>query len=841
MKKYRISVWLLTLLVVACSGDDGTDGTAGAPGASAVDTGSIAGIVVDATGTPVSGATVDTTPATVVHSTGADGRFTFTSVPVGAYTISANATGYNPGQFVAGVAGGQTTNVSLTLVPISTGTAGRIDGQVLDVTGLGIADVTVRVEGQAAVTQTATDGSFALDNLQPGMLFLTAESPTTEYLDSETRQALLVTGEAPISDIEITLSGRPGDAARYVGSRICLACHSLFPNGPELAAAFDGSADSAAHSRFVVLGTDQMIYPQMWPDPGEALLPRSPSGSLLMVEDPQDGNGLVNVVLCTRTNASDERDYLFKFYEQIGPDDAPVSRVASDLDCTGADGDIVAWKALQDAGTYDPAAAPMFIQVAATIGGQGNWGEGWRDPDHALPDRHPNFGEGKQRYMCRVQDAPVLRQWAMTNDVSNWLNEDYVDFVSYMPVYLIQDGTPQFSPVLAPSDVGTPKFWKKSPTHWIYPLNTLSRNCGGCHATGTNLVRADFDDYTQVVVDWEFVDMNVGCEKCHGPGSDHAFTTDATRIISPQHLTAKSADETCGQCHGQHGGKSERPFGVHKYAYDADFESALGNGFFVPGVYDLDTFAYRLDVPVSTVADNWREGAFHSWPDETHSRAHSQMLTETRRSVHSNNSVEKVTCFSCHDAHSLDGGPMDRAESGFAFQQAAYDNNALCLSCHASRGDFAEVTELDVAVLQSDAGRGATLDGDPILLSTSDTNLGRNRVGRAVAQHMQLRAGMGVAIYTPTDKDSPVGNCNSCHMAKIGKLKDVDDDAQFKLKLDSTGRSAVAEGNVPSHVFDVVWPAQSAVLAPLATRDHEIMPNSCGNCHASARISGDSD
>ncbi len=143
MKTWRSSVWLLTLLVAACSVDDGTDGAAGAPGANAVDTGTIAGIVIDATGAPLSGASVETTPATSVRNTAANGRFEFLNIPVGAYTISASATGYNPGHGTAGVAGGRTTNVSLTLVPVSTASAGRIDGKVVDVTGRGIAGVAV--------------------------------------------------------------------------------------------------------------------------------------------------------------------------------------------------------------------------------------------------------------------------------------------------------------------------------------------------------------------------------------------------------------------------------------------------------------------------------------------------------------------------------------------------------------------------------------------------------------------------------------------------------------------------------------------------------------------------
>ena len=61
--------------------------------------------------------------------------------------------------------------------------------------------------------------------------------------------------------------------------------------------------------------------------------------------------------------------------------------------------------------------------------------------------------------------------------------------------------------------------------------------------------------------------------------------------------------------------------------------------------------------------------------------------------------------------------------------------------------------------------------------------------------------------------------------------------------MDSKGLSAVAEGNVGSHVFDIVWPAQSAVLKgdPATGHDYDIMPNSCGSCHAFARLSGDLD
>jgi hypothetical protein len=146
--------------------------------------------------------------------------------------------------------------------------------------------------------------------------------------------------------------------------------------------------------------------------------------------------------------------------------------------------------------------------------------------------------------------------------------------------------------------------------------------------------------------------------------------------------------------------------------------------------------------------------------------------------------------------------------------------------------------------MQLDAGRTVTKGGEAVTVSVSDKALAKNRIAKAVAEHMQVKAGMGGALYTPTDPDLPVGSCTSCHMAKIGRQQDINVDAMYHLALDSNGLSAVAEGNVASHVFDIVWPGQSAVLKnpdPSHGRDFDIMPNSCSKCHAFARISGDLD
>ncbi len=695
-----------------------------------------------------------------------------------------------------------------------------ITGMVVDTAGNGVEGAVVSVQDQTAAATTAGDGTFEVTGVEPGSVFLYVTTPSEAYLDGETLQAIFTEPGATVTDVKITLSGRPSADATPMGMAACQLCHGTA--WPEMFAAFDSSPNAAAHSRFVTEGTSQLVYPDLWPGPGDRFLPRDPKGQLLLSQDPTDGTGLVNVVMCTRDGA-EGREYLFKFYEEL-PEGATL-RTEAELDCT-------------EGGNA------LFIPVAGTIGGQGNWGEGYVDPNHELPDNHPNFGEGKQRYLARIQDVPYLVAWMEEHDVP--VERAKQDYVPFMPVYVVQDGTPADSEVLSESEVGVPKFWQKSPTSWALPTNTLSRNCAGCHASGVEIDYADFVDgdvtFKSVVTAFDYKDLNVTCENCHGPGSEHVASVDKTKIISPQYLTAKASNELCGQCHASHAGKSEAPMGIFKYAFDERTKDTLGNGFFVPGVYDLATFYFNYNLP--TLDDNWKDGPFHSWPDQTHSRAHSQQLPELLRSAHINNPYEKLTCYTCHDAHTLNGGPASLVVDGYEFQKPAYSNNTLCLTCHATHGPFESILKDDVAVLQVDAGGQVLKDGEALAFEAKDALLARNRVANAVGKHMQTGAGMGGALYTPDNLEMPVGSCTSCHMAQIGKLQDVNDDGQYHLALDSNGLSAVAQGNLGSHVFDIVWPGQSSVLRnpdPAAGNDYDIMPNSCSACHDFARISGDDD
>ena len=677
----------------------------------------------------------------------------------------------------------------------------------------------VTIDGQDGPIGVAdADGMFELLDVPAGFVFLHVATPSDAFLDGGTRSAIFVGGGTTISDLEIVLSGRPSAAATWVGGASCKGCHA----GSH--ASIIQGMEGAVHSRFVTEGTSHMIYPAMWPEPDEKVLPLNPSGDLLMVQDPLDGEGLVNLALCTHDELAG-REYLFKFYPEE-PDG--LSLTADELDCT------------------DEPGAAVWIPVSGTIGGEGNWGEGYLDPAHELPDSHPNFGEGKQRFLAKVQDVPYLDDWMTDNGVP--IQKAKQDYVAYMPVYVYQDSAPDDAVEVANGNgfAGQPKFWQKGPEHWCPPTNTLSRNCAGCHATGLEIAYETIVEgavtHKAVVTEFDYIDLNISCERCHGPGSDHAQAGDINKVIRPQYLTARASNQVCGQCHSSHAGKSATPKGVFKYAFDETYADTLGNGFFVPGVYDMETFYFNYDQPTTT--NTYTEGPFHTWADQQHGRAHSQQLPEMLRSMHGNNPYQKLTCASCHDVHSLKGGPPSLAAGDLDFDHPGYANNTLCLACHATHGPFEDVSLGDVAALQIAGGGEVTEGGVAVTLEGADIALSLNNVAKAVALHMQAEAGMGGALYTPEDLEMPVGSCVSCHMAKIGKFFDLNDDGQYHLGLDSKGLTAVAEGNVSSHVFDIVWPGQSSVLKnknPANGHDYDIMPNSCGRCHAFARLSGDLD
>jgi hypothetical protein len=709
---------------------------------------------------------VVTNPATSTVVSDGTGHFALADIPIGAYALIGSKTGYQTTTLSAvGVAGGGTTQVTLSLSVAEPAGPATVSGLVKGVSGKAVASATVSVEGQTASTTTAADGTFTLTGVEPGQVFLKVTG-TGGFLDGGNRKSIKVPEGGSLSNIAITLSGRPSAAAEYVGENGCKGCHAAYAN----------ELHKAGHYHFVTPGVARVVNANMWPAVGQTLNPA------VTALDPVDGTTMVPVYLCQPAAGA----YSMKF--------------AGTPDCAVNDG--------------------TFVPVSATIGGEGDGGV----------DNAPNFGVYKQRYLAKIADVPyALTNWTVPYKTTQDRDRDYL----ILPVYMVQDGNtdPVFGAI-------SPKFFKIYPDKWLKQLRATSRLCSACHNTGLKITYSGADF---LVDSYSYQDVNITCERCHGPGSEHISPPSGVHmkdaIIQPRVLSARAAQESCGQCHAAHSGSSKVPLGQFKYPFNGDHLADLGNGVFVPGLYELSDFIKGFNTPLA------QGGGVEMWPDNFHTKAHSQQYPNLVASKHNNNMYERLACFDCHDAHSTYYGPakhkMVSGTDTYELKNPRLKDNTLCLSCHAGMGPFAALLKADVAALHSTNGQ-VKKNGTVTTFDAAQVTQSKTVIAQAISSHMQATSAMGVAAYTPLNDKNPVGRCSACHMPKIGKKNDVSDVTQWHLGWDADDKSALVEGNVASHTWDVIWPYQSALLKKASGgTDLDIMPNSCGKCHRGARLSGD--
>jgi hypothetical protein len=80
--------------------------------------------------------------------------------------------------------------------------------------------------------------------------------------------------------------------------------------------------------------------------------------------------------------------------------------------------------------------------------------------------------------------------------------------------------------------------------HWTSARQNWNSSCAGCHSTA---VKTNYDTATKRF-DTKFVDENVGCEACHGPGLRHAATLGREKLTP---ITRRTEVEQCAQCHSR--------------------------------------------------------------------------------------------------------------------------------------------------------------------------------------------------------------------------------------------------------------------------------------------------
>ena len=314
--------------------------------------------------------------------------------------------------------------------------------------------------------------------------------------------------------------------------------------------------------------------------------------------------------------------------------------------------------------------------------------------------------------------------------------------------------------------------------------NTIQTMCASCHltgweryedqATGQFLVRAVNDPGGAMNIDDdpEMDEINVGCERCHGPGSEHVADPRGSRfVVNPTYLSAERSSVVCGRCHDRRQGYGGSTVG-YTQALSEDGELAR------PGISRHELITTYAD-PVKkgpTMQGPGREN--NIWPDDIHSSKPHQQYSDFLKSQMYRNDRLLVTCSDCHDMHG--GTPYSRS----LVDDPDDSSSPLCQRCH-------------------------TVD----VLSHMETKLNAKMKGhqtRCIDCHMPgtaitggIAGSFGRMITTPPYVDAA-----------------------------EEERNAYWEGPINSHVFDVPLKTNVGVDGVLPGRAMPIpYTGACGTCH----------
>ena len=290
-------------------------------------------------------------------------------------------------------------------------------------------------------------------------------------------------------------------------------------------------------------------------------------------------------------------------------------------------------------------------------------------------------GRFKQRYFTKRGDDyfPLPAQWDVAK--KKWLP------------YHVEAGTDWWVPFYGPTNFDRPT----GPT------------CDGCHSV-------NYDVRTKQVTEW-----NVGCEKCHGPGSTHVAHATKRNIVNPGTLDFVRANDVCIQCHSQ-----GRP--LHNPIEGKYFDWPVG---FTAGDRLADYWQLEETKPGAT--------NFFQYADLT---SHKNRM-QGNDFVQSNMYHREIRCFDCHEVHSS------------SVSNLPVSGNALCLGCHTRQnpaGPRGTVSEHTHHAANS-AGSQCTACHMPRIEQTIKDNY--------VAAHT-------FRFITPddTEKSGVPNPCTSCHKDK---------------------------------------------------------------------------
>ncbi len=296
---------------------------------------------------------------------------------------------------------------------------------------------------------------------------------------------------------------------------------------------------------------------------------------------------------------------------------------------------------------------------------------------------------------------------------------------------------------------------------WTDPARDWRVACAGCHTTGLDAEVAAQTTNFFFTDNWKpgNVELGVGCESCHGPGSAHKADK-GTIVRSPD-------SAICGQCHIQ--GRS--PDGDHGYPVGYRPGLKLDETMFIPVAMD-DEMAWWPTGHAKTY-DQYGE-----WLKTRHGQARPILLPDCVRchgtlpdstdptpeeDFPAAEAFAGPTCTACHNPHPVGEALTDAWDAQAMLKASSY---TLCVDCHNSH----------------------TPDGEPFLMGdTIHHPVQEMYEGWDVIEEVP-------GIRSPHFSAESGPDCVTCHMPKTVQIGEF--------------------GLVSSHLMRPVLPGEAAGIQP---------------------------
>lgn len=332
-------------------------------------------------------------------------------------------------------------------------------------------------------------------------------------------------------------------------------------------------------------------------------------------------------------------------------------------------------------------------------------------------------GNWNQHFEAQVGGAyyPTPMRWIVEDN--QWTAKPFND------IWWVADGTPD----------GRPKKPEEMPK-----IKTGDATCDACHTTGFSVAK---DKQSGRWVGQK-VELGIGCESCHGPGSKHVITKSKTSIVNPVKLNAIQQNQLCGQCHSRVTNKQEK-----------ELSYPLG---FVPGNTDL---AQR--VKFWTYSSNPK----NFWANGNSSK-NRQQYHDVQFSGHTK---AGITCITCHDPHSVQKG----------YAQLRLEKEKLCQQCHKAS------TEMYKDSTMAQAGVSCTDCHMARIANRSDATQ-KNKNHWDVSSHT-----FAVVMPQAAEKLKMKSSCDACHEGADRTAKGAaiaEQQAVIRAKIAEVEKAIAASG-----------------------------------------------